>query len=90
MLRHCDPETLYNYAAGNYLLRPLERTQFSGLAHYAINDRVEGYAEVHYALAENEFQQAADSLAIVTGSNPYFEVLNYATNPVLSPDVRAR
>ena len=34
VLRHCDPETLYNYAAGNYLLRPLERTQFSGLAHY--------------------------------------------------------
>lgn len=89
VLRHCDPETLYNYAAGNYLLRPLDRTQFSGLAHYEINDAVEAYAEVHYALAENEFQQAADSLAIVTGSNPYFEVLNYATNPVLSPDVRA-
>ena len=89
VLRHCDPETLYNYAAGNYLLRPLERTQFSGLAHYEINDAAEAYAEVHYALAENEFQQAADSLAIVTGSNPYFEVLNYATNPVLSPDVRA-
>jgi outer membrane receptor protein involved in Fe transport len=89
VLRHCDPETLYNYAAGNYLLRPLERTQFSGLAHYEINDAVEAYADVHYALAENEFQQAADSLAIVTGSNPYFEVLNYATNPVLSPAVRA-
>src|SRR6185436_6697739 len=89
VLRHCDPETLYNYAAGNYLLRPLERTQFSGLAHYDINEAAEAYAEVHYALAENEFQQAADSLAIVTGSNPYFEVLNYATNPVLSPAVRA-
>lgn len=89
VLRHCDPETLYNYAAGNYLLRPLERTQFSGLAHYSFSERAEGYAEVHYALAENEFQQAADSLAIVTGSNPYFEVVNYATNPVLSPDVRA-
>jgi iron complex outermembrane recepter protein len=89
VLRHCDPETLYNYAAGNYLLRPLERTQFSGLAHYGISDAVEAYAEVHYALAENEFQQAADSLAIVTGSNPYFEVLNYATNPVLSPAVRS-
>jgi iron complex outermembrane recepter protein len=89
VLRHCDPETLYNYAAGNYLLRPLERTQFSGLAHYALSEKIEGYAEVHYALAENEFQQAADSLAIVTGSNSYFEVLNYATNPVLTPDVRA-
>jgi len=66
VLRHCDPETLYNYAAGNYLLRPLERTQFSGLAHYEINEAAEAYAEVHYALAENEFQQAADSLAIVT------------------------
>ena len=54
-----------------------------------LSEKVEGYAEVHYALAENEFQQAADSLAIVTGSNSYFEVLNYATNPVLTPDVRA-
>ena len=86
VLRHCDPETLYNYAAGNYLLRPLERTQFSGLAHYSLSEKIEGYAEVHYALAENEFQQAADSLAIVTGSNSYFEVLNYATNPVLYGD----
>ena len=41
-MRHCDPETLYNYAAGNYLLRPLDRWQFSGLAHYDINDNVEG------------------------------------------------
>jgi iron complex outermembrane receptor protein len=89
VMRHCDPETLYNYAAGNYLLRPLERWQFSGLGHYAINDSVETYFDLHYALAKNEFQQAADSLSIVTGTNSYFEVLNYATNPVLSPDVRA-
>ena len=89
VMRHCDPETLYNYAAGNYLLRPLERWQLSGLASYDINDGIEAYADFHYALAQNEFQQASDSLAIVTGSNPYFEVLNYATNPVLSPDVRA-
>jgi hypothetical protein len=81
VLRHCDPETLYNYAAGNYLLRPLERTQFSGLAHYEINEAAEAYAEVHYALAENEFQQAADSLAIVTGSNPYFEVSELRDQP---------
>ena len=89
VMRHCDPETLYNYAAGNYLLRPLERWQFSGLGHYDITDHVQSYVDLHYALAKNEFQQAADSLSIVTGTNSYFEVLNYATNPVLSPDVRA-
>ena len=89
VLRHCDPETLFNYAAGNYLLRPLERTQFSGLAHYSFAERATAYADMHYALAENEFQQAPDSLAIVTGTNPFFEVPNYATNPVLSPAVRA-
>ena len=89
VLRHCDPETLYNYAAGNYLLRPLERTQFAGLAHFDVNDDVQAFMELHYALAENEFQQAADSLSILTGSNSYFEVRNYATNPVLTPDVRA-
>jgi iron complex outermembrane receptor protein len=86
---HCDPETLFNYAAGNYLLRPLDRWQFAGLAKYDINDRVGAYADVHYAMAKNDFQQASDSLAIVTGTNSFFEVLNYATNPVLSPEVRA-
>jgi outer membrane receptor protein involved in Fe transport len=89
VMRHCDPETLYNYAAGNYLLRPLERWQFSGLGRYDITDNIETYFDLHYALAKNEFQQAADSLSIVTGTNSYFEVLNYATNPVLTPDVRA-
>jgi outer membrane receptor protein involved in Fe transport len=89
VLRHCDPETLYNYAAGNYLLRPLERWQLSGMASYDITDNVESYVDLHYALAQNEFQQAADSLSIVTGTNSYFEVTNYATNPVLTPDVRA-
>jgi iron complex outermembrane recepter protein len=89
VMRHCDPETLFNYAAGNYLLRPLDKSQISALAHYGITDHVEAYSELHYALAENEFQQAPDSLSIVTGTNPYFEVLNYATNPVLTPDVRA-
>jgi outer membrane receptor protein involved in Fe transport len=88
VMRHCDPETLYNYAAGNYLLRPLERWQISGLARYDITDSVETYVDLHYALAQNEFQQAADSLSIVTGTNSYFEVLNYATNPVLTQDVR--
>ncbi len=87
-LAHCDPETLYNFAAGNYLLRPLDRWQFAGLAHYNVAERVEAYADVHYALAENDFQQAADSLAIVTGSNSFFEVRDYATNPVLPESVR--
>lgn len=86
---HCDPEDLYNYANGNYLLRPLERWQVSGLGHYEIAPRVEAYIDAHYAVSENAFQQASDSLAIVTGTNTYFEVLNYATNPVLTPDVRA-
>ena len=86
---HCDPETLYNYAAGNYLLRPLDRWQFAGLSRYDITDKVAAYADVHYAMAKNDFQQASDSLAIVTGTNPFFEVRNYATNPVLSPNTRA-
>jgi iron complex outermembrane recepter protein len=89
VMRHCDPQTLFNYAAGNYLLRPLERSQLSGLARYDISEHVEAYAELHYALAENEFQQAPDSLSIVTGTNPYFEVPSYATNPALTDDVRA-
>ena len=90
VLRHCDPETLYNYAAGNYLLRPLERYAILRVSRTSTSttDR-RPTSNMHYALAENEFQQAADSLSILTGSNSYFEVRNYATNPVLTPDVRA-
>jgi outer membrane receptor protein involved in Fe transport len=89
VMAHCDPEDLYNYAAGNYLLRPLERWQLAGLAKFDVTDNVEAYTDLHYALSNNEFQQASDSLAIVTGTAPYFEVRDYATNPVLTPDVRA-
>ena len=89
VLAHCDPENLYNYAAGNYLLRPLERWQMAGLSRFDLNDHVEAYTDIHYALSNNEYQQASDSLAIVTGTSPYFEVRDYATNPVLTEDVRA-
>lgn len=86
--QYCSPEDLYNYAEGNYLLRPYERQQFAGLASYRITPSVEAYGEVHYINTRNEFQQASDSLNVLTPDQPYFEVVNYATNPVLPSALR--
>ncbi len=86
--RYCSPEDLYNYADGNYLLRPFERMQFVGLASYEIAPNVEAYGEFHYVNAKNAFQQASDSLSIRTPGQTFFEVVNYASNPALSGTVR--
>lgn len=88
VLQYCAPDDAFNYADGNYLLRPYERQQFTGLATYEIAPRVEAYAEMHYVNTKNDFQQASDSLNVLTPDQPYFEVVNYATNPVLTPAIR--
>lgn len=88
VLQYCTPEDTYNYADGNYLLRPFERKQFTGLVNYKITDRAEAFAEFHYVNTQNNFQQASDSLNVLTPDKSYFEVVDYATNPVLTDAVR--
>lgn len=88
VFQYCTPEDLYNYAKGNYLLRPYERQQFAGIARYRVIPSVEVYGELHYVNTKNQFQQASDSLNVLTPDQPYFEVANYATNPVLPAQLR--
>lgn len=88
VLQYCSPEDTFNYADGNFLLRPFERQQFTGLVNYDVSDRVQAFAEFHYVNSRNHYQQASDSLNVLTPDQNYFEVVNYATNPVLSAAVR--
>jgi len=89
-LPYCFPQDAYNYADLNYLQRPLERTQVTSLANYAINDAVEVYAEAYYSNSRNEYQQAPDSFTPLTPGAGASTLLvpNYANNPVLLPNVR--
>lgn len=89
-LPYCSPQDAYNYADLNYLQRPLERTQVTALAHFALTDAVSAYGEAYYSNSRNEYQQAPDSFTPVTPGAPSSTLLvpNYTTNPVLLPAVR--
>ncbi|MDJ0939816.1 MAG: TonB-dependent receptor [Woeseiaceae bacterium] len=59
----CRPTEQFNYAAPNFLLRPLERWQIGGLGSYDIGANTKAYAEVYYTKKENAFQQAPEAVA---------------------------
>lgn len=90
VLPYCNPEDAYNYAAFNYLQRPLERIQVSTLARYEISNNIEIYGEAFFANTRNRSQLAPDSTTPVTPGAPSGTLLvpGYATNPGLSPTVR--
>ena len=86
----CRPVDQYNYAPPNYLLRPLERWQISGLGSVEVGERVEAYAQLFYTNKENAYQQAPDA------SNPTsfgqergtLLVPQAATNPLFTQPLR--
>ncbi|MBZ6377713.1 TonB-dependent receptor [Pacificimonas flava] len=88
---YCTPENAFDYAEGNYLLRPLERTQITALGHYDLTNNITAYAEGFFMTNRNAYQQAPAAFGPVTPSIPGGRTLllpNYATNPVLSDNVR--
>ncbi|MDQ8755492.1 TonB-dependent receptor [Sphingosinicella sp. LHD-64] len=87
---YCTPENAYNYAPFNYLLRPLERIQVSGLARYEVADNVELFTEIFYVNTRNNTVLAPESFAPLTPGAPSQTLLvpNYATNPGLQAAVR--
>lgn len=87
-LPYCAPQDSFNFAPLNYLQRPLDRWQLSGLGRYDLTDKIELFGEFHFADATNSFQQAEESFAVVTPGFPGLLVTNYATNPALSPATR--
>lgn len=86
----CDPEDRYNFAPLNYLLRPLERIQISGIAHYDLSDWATAYTELYFMENRNEWQQAPNAGGLQTSGAPRGSYLipDYANNPVLFPATR--
>ncbi|HZD52769.1 MAG TPA: TonB-dependent receptor plug domain-containing protein, partial [Woeseiaceae bacterium] len=70
ILPFCDPEDRYNFAPLNYLLRPLERVQFSSIAHFDVNDFVTAYTELYFMDNRNEWQQAPNADTLHTSGAP--------------------
>lgn len=66
----CNPEDNYNYAEGNYLLRPLERYQFSALGHYDLTDNVRAFSQLFYMDKKNSFQRASEAKTIQSAGAP--------------------
>lgn len=81
----CDPEDRFNFAEGNYLLRPMERLQFTALADFDISDNVTAYTELAFMENVNEWQQAPNAGGLQSAGAPrgVFRIPNYADNPVL-------
>ena len=60
---YCRPIDQFNYAADNFLLRPMERYQISAIAKHELSDRVEAYAQAFYNKYEQAYQMAPESVA---------------------------
>jgi outer membrane receptor protein involved in Fe transport len=82
----CRPRDQFNYAAPNFLLRPLERYQAALSGHYELTDGVELYGQFFWARKENSFQQAAEAVNPSSSGQPAGTVLipNADTNPLFS------
>lgn len=83
-LPFCRPTDQYNYAAPNFMLRPLERWQISALGHYEISDNIEAYTQMFYTNKENEWQQAPLAVAPTSSGSSRGVLLlpNASTNPL--------
>jgi len=82
----CRLRDQFNYAAPNFLLRPLDRYQGAVTANYELTDGIEAYGQFFYTKKENAFQQAAEAVNPSSSGQPAGTVLipNALTNPVLT------
>ena len=82
----CRLRDQFNYAAPNFLLRPLERYQAAITANYELTDGIEAYGQFFYTKKENAFQQAAEAVNPSSSGQAAGTVLipNALTNPVLT------
>ena len=86
----CQPTDQYNYAAPNFLLRPLDRWQISALGSYDVADDIEAYAQMFYVKKQNEFQQAPLNIQPTTPGQETGTILipNADTNPLFEQPLR--
>lgn len=86
----CRPTDQFNYADENFLLRPLERWQFTTSGHYEISDSVEAYGQLFYTKNENAFQQAPEAVSPTSfgQENGTLVIPNADTNPLFPEPLR--
>jgi iron complex outermembrane receptor protein len=89
-LPYCRPRDQFNYAAPNFLLRPLKRWQAAVTGHYDITDNVEVYGQFFYTKKENSFQQAAEAVNPSSSGQQSGVILipNADTNPLFTQQQR--
>jgi outer membrane receptor protein involved in Fe transport len=87
----CRLRDQFNYAAPNFLLRPLERYQAAMTGNYKLTEGIEAYGQFFYTRRENAFQQAAEAVNPSSSGQPAGTVLipNANTNPLFSPAQRS-
>jgi len=90
VLPFCRPENNYNFAATNFLLRPLERTQISGIANLEIGEKTRAFGQFFYTHKDNSYQQAPESLTLQSSGAPPGVLLvpDAANNPLFPQNVR--
>ncbi len=86
----CRPTDQFNYAAPNYLLRPLQRWQINALGNYDLADNIEVYAQFFYAKKENAFQMAPLNISPTSPGeeNGTIRIPNAPDNPLFSQPLR--
>lgn len=86
----CRLRDQFNYAAPNFLLRPLERYQAAVTANYELTSGIEAYGQFFYTKKINAFQQAAEAVNPSSSGQAAGTVLipNALTNPVLTQSQR--
>lgn len=83
----CRPLDQFNYAADNYLLRPMERYQISTIAKHAFSDQVEVYAQAFYNNYEQAYQMAPESTAPTSFGQSRGTIIipDAVNNPLFTP-----
>jgi iron complex outermembrane recepter protein len=86
----CRPTDGFNYAADNFLLRPMERWQISTIGKYRISDNVEAYGQVFYTKYEQAFQMAPEAVNPTSFGQRAGTVVipNAANNPLFNQTLR--
>ena len=83
----CRPIDQFNYAADNFLLRPMERWQMSTTAKHDIAPRVTAYAQAFYNKYEQAYQMAPESVAPTSFGQPRGTIIipDAPNNPLFTP-----
>ena len=88
---YCRPIDQFNYAATNYLLRPMERYQISAIAKHGLNERTEVYAQAFYTNMGAAYQMAPESTSPTSAGQSRGTLIlpSAATNPLFNATLRA-